>query len=40
MGWKGRWLERIAAALPEGRAVAHAFGEAELAAMRQAAAQC
>jgi hypothetical protein len=40
MGWKGHWLERIAAALPEGRTVAQAFGEAELAAMREAAAQC
>jgi hypothetical protein len=40
MGWKGHWLERIAASLPEGRTVAQAFGEAELAAMRDAAAQC
>ena len=40
MGWKGRWLERIGAALPEGRTVAQAFGEADLAAMQEAAAQC
>jgi hypothetical protein len=40
MAWKGRWLERIAAAVPEGRTVAHAFGEVELAAMREAATQC
>ena len=38
MGWKGRWLERIAAALPEGRTVAQAFSEAALAAMRSGGA--
>jgi hypothetical protein len=40
MGWKGRWLERVAAALPRGRTVAQAFGEADLAAMQEASAQC
>ena len=33
---RGRWLERIAAALPEGKTVSEKFSEAELAEMKEA----
>lgn len=36
MAWKSKWLDRVAAALPEGKVVAEAFSEADLVKMREA----
>lgn len=36
MAWKGAWLDRIAASLPDGKTVSEEFTEAQLAAMREA----